>query len=196
MVMATDMFHPPDQHPPSRGRAPGLDVMLALAKRVTDATGCPVVGGIAVVLHGGGRHTRDIDIYAADRWAAHERLEAAGIMWASDRREHLVEGVPVHMVADDSLGGPPKHVGDIEGIKVVGLADLVRGKLTVGLQEVKRSKDLAHVIDLIEAIPLNKSFAAKLPQELRAPFRELVDQVRGESRRTSIPPREFREKYA
>ena len=50
------------RHPRDQGRAPGLDELIALARRVTDITNCPVVGGIAVALYGGGRHTHVIDL--------------------------------------------------------------------------------------------------------------------------------------
>jgi hypothetical protein len=173
----------------------GEEQVLRLAKRITDITDCPVVGGVAVILHGGGRATSDIDVYSADRWATHERLEAAGIRWDSDRREHLIEGVAVHMVPDDSLGGPPKRISTIKGVKVIGLADLIRGKLTVGLTAMKRSKDIAHVIDLIQRVPLKKDFAPKLPKHLRPAFKELVDDVHGK-RHTPVPPTKFWKKYA
>ncbi|MGH7131440.1 MAG: hypothetical protein ACREJO_05795 [Phycisphaerales bacterium] len=184
--MASPPKKTPTDHPPSRGNPPGVETMLELARRVTAATSAPVVGGIAVLLHGGGRHTRDIDIYSTDFWVTHEQLEAAGIRWDSTAREHVIDGVGVHMVGDDSLGGPPKHVSTIKRVKVISLADLVRAKLTVGLTEVRRSKDITHVIDLIEQVPLDKSFAAKLPTKLRGPFKKLVEQVRG-PRRTTIP---------
>lgn len=185
---------PTPTHPPSRGKPLGIDELLPLAQRVTDSTGCPVVGGVAVMLHGGGRNTSDIDIYSDNFWATHEKLEAVGIFWDKERREHLVDGVAIHMVGDDSLGGPPKKISTLKGVKVISLADLIRGKLTVGLEHVRRSKDIAHVLDLIERVPLKKDFAAKLPSKLRAPFKRLVDEVH-EPRRTSIPPRRFYEKY-
>ncbi|MBX9736836.1 MAG: hypothetical protein K2X32_07915 [Phycisphaerales bacterium] len=164
---------------------PGMEEMLRRAKAVTDATGCPVVGGIAVVLHGGGRTTRDIDIYSEDFWATHTLLESAGYQWVPSRREHLVDGVPVHMVKEDSLGGPPKRISTIRGIKVIGLADLVRGKLTVGLSTVSRSKDIADVLELIRIVPLKKDFAAKLPTKLRSAFKRLVNEIH-EPRRTTL----------
>lgn len=169
--------------------------MIALSRKVTTVTGAPVVGGIAVLLHGGGRHTRDIDIYSEDFWATHEQLESAGILWDAKGREHVIDDVPVHMVKSDSLGGEPKLISVIEGVRVISLADLIRAKLTVGLEHIRRSKDIAHVLDLIERVPLKKDFAAKLPKHLRTPFKELVDQVH-EPRRSSIPVRKFREKYA
>lgn len=187
----------PHDHPASRGKPLGYDAMVALAKRVTDATDAPVVGGVAVMLHGGPRNTVDIDIYSVDFWQTHERLVAAGMLWDNKRREHLIDGVPIHMVKDDSLGGPPHRVSVIKGVRVIGLADVIRGKLTVGLKQTHRHKDLAHVIDLIIAVPLKKDFAARLPKELRAPFKELVEQVHGK-RGNPVPrvsPKDYFAKY-
>lgn len=181
---------PGDPHPPSRGLPPGADQLIALARRVTDACGAPVVGGVAALLHGCGRTTRDIDLYSPDFRQTHDKLESAGIRWDARRREHVVDGIPVHMVADDSLGGPPGRVSTIKGVKVIGLADLVRGKLTVGLQNVNRAKDIADVVELIQVVPLKKDFAAKLPRSLRTPFKQLVEQVHG-PRRTVIPTLRF-----
>lgn len=193
--MATRRPAPRLSHPPDRGRVPGLEDMLARARRVTDVTGCPVVGGIAVALHGWGRYTRDIDIYSPDLWTTHEQLEAAGIMWDAQHREHHLDGIPIHMVREDSLGGPPERTSTIEGIKVISLKDLIRGKLTLGLEHLQRSKDLADVVELIRRVPLKKDFAPKLPPRLRAPFKALVDQVH-EPRRTPIPTLTFRKRYA
>jgi hypothetical protein len=176
------------RHPPDRGPAPDEMRLIALAKRVTDASSAPIVGGVAVILHGGGRATYDIDVYSENFWKTHEALESAGIMWDAARREHLVDGVAVHMVDEHSLGGPPKRVSTIRGVRVIGLADLVRAKLTVGLEEIRRHKDIAHVVDLITRVPLKKDFAAKLPKHLRSAFKELVEQVHGR-RGSPVPPR-------
>lgn len=189
-------------HPSATGNPPGSDEIIALAKRVTDACSAPVVGGVAVLLHGGGRHTRDIDVYSANFWETHTKLEAAGILWNSEARGHYVGGVAVHMVGDEALGGPPVRISTIRGVKVIGLADLIRGKLTVGLTSIRRSKDLTHVLDLIERVPLDKSFVTKLPRHLRKPFKELVEQVfeppasQSSPRRSPVPPQVFYRKYA
>lgn len=172
-----------------------MEVMLELAREVTKITGCPVVGGIAVVLHGWERATRDIDIYAPDLKATHQALLDAGIKWDARRREHVFDDIPIHMVQDDSLGGPPSRMSTIEGVKVISLADLIRGKLTVGLVNINRAKDIADVVELIRVIPLNKTFAAKLPTKLRAPFKELVEQIHG-PRRTTLPTLQYWKKYA
>lgn len=183
------------KHPRNRGPAPGEERLVSLAKRVSDASGAPIVGGVAVILHGGGRATSDIDIYTPDLWATHQRLEEAGILWHSGRREHLIDGVPVHMVGDDQFGGPPARVSTIRGVRVVSLADLVRVKLALGLEDVKRHKDLAHVVDLIERVPLRKDFAARLPTRLRPAFKELVEQVHGK-RGSPVPPISSRDYFA
>jgi len=165
------------KHPRDRGPAPDAELMISIARRVTEATGQPVVGGVAVILHGGGRSTYDIDIYSDDNWATHLKLSAAGVVWDQVHREHLLDGKAIHLVGPDSLGGAPKRISTIQGVKVIGLADLIRGKLTVGLDVPGRFKDLAHVEDLIARIPLGKDFAAKLPTHLRAPFKKLVEGV-------------------
>lgn len=184
-----------EEHPPSRGRVPGIEAIISLARKVTAASDAPVVGGIATLLHGGGRTTRDIDIYSADFWETHRRLEKAGILWDSERREHLIDGVAVHMVGDDSLGGPPKRVSVIEGVIVIGLADHIRGKMTVGLDNINRSKDIADVLELIRVVPLKKDFAAKLPTKLRSAFKKLVDEVHEPRRTPGLSTLKFWERY-
>jgi hypothetical protein len=159
-------------------------MLEALARRVSDVTGCPIVGGVAVMLHGGGRHTYDIDVCSEDLWESHQRLVAAGIPWDNDRREHLIEGVPVHLVRAAALGGPPGRISTVRGIRVLCLADLVRVKLALGLDGPRRAKDIAHVVDLIQRVPLGKDFAAKLPPTLRVPFKRLVEDVSGPRRTT------------
>lgn len=154
---------PKVQHPESRRASPELLSMLELARRVTKTTDAPVVGALAVALHDWRRFTGDIDIYSADFWATHQRLEAAGIMWDSDHREHVIDGVAVQMAGDDSLGGSPTRVSTIEGVKVIGLADLIRGKLAVDLEVLKRAKDIVEVLELIRLIPLKKTSPPNSP---------------------------------
>lgn len=51
------------------------------------------------------------------------------------------------------------------------------------------------MLELIRIIPLKKDFASKLPKELRAAFKELVDQIHGK-RHSAVPPLKFWKKYA
>ncbi len=182
------------RHPSDHGPAPGQDELIALAKRVAQITKCPVVGGVAVLLHGGGRNTRDIDIYSEDLWRTHEVMESAGIMWDSKARAHIIDGVSVRMVDATALGKAPARISKIKGVLVIALADLIRTALSRGLAGLHRALDLSRVIDLIERIPLKKDFASKLPTKLRAPFKRLVDEVH-EPRRTPLPTLKFFKTY-
>ncbi|MBL0927293.1 MAG: hypothetical protein IBJ11_06525 [Phycisphaerales bacterium] len=170
--------------------------LLRLAKRVTDASGRPMVGGLAVFLHGYRRTTEDLDVYSADFAETRERLEAAGIRWDARHRQFDVEGVPLHLVGDDWLGGPRGRTSTIRGVRVVGLSDLIRGKLTVGLESPYRAKDIAEVVELIRAVPLKKDFAPKLPKHLRPAFKELVEHVHEPRRTPRLPTLDFWKKYA
>lgn len=182
-------------HRLSRGHPRGIRQLIPIARRVTAVTGEAVVGGMAVMLYGGAGATGDIDIYSTDRWKTHERLEASGILWHSAAREHRIGDVGVRMVASECFGSSPQQMTSICGVKVVGLEDLVRSKLALGLTALRNIVHIADVIELISAVPLKKDFAAKLPKHLRAPFKELVDQVH-EPRRTPMPTLKFWKKYA
>ena len=174
------------EHPHASGLVPGSEILLEVAKRVTEVAKVPVVGGIAALLHGCGRTTRDIDVYTDDFWATHQKLESAGFLWNSERREHTAQGIPIHMVGADQLGGVPNKQSTIKGVRVISLADLVRAKLTSGLESPRRAKDIADVLELIRVVPLKKDFAAKLPTRLRGTFKRFVDEVHG-PRRTTFP---------
>lgn len=154
--------------------------LLAAAERVSSAVG-PVVGGIAVFLHGYRRTTEDVDVYCDDAAAAAAALEAMGAEWDAAQREHRLDGVRVHLVTKAQTGDAPRKSVEIEGVQVISLPDLITFKLRSGLASVARAKDLADVVELIRAAGLDKRFAARLPKELRPEFRKLVDAVQSES---------------
>jgi hypothetical protein len=151
--------------------------LLELARRVANATGAPVLGGIAVFLHGYRRTTEDIDLQATEPAALGEALRDLGAVWDEPNRQFLLEGVPIHLVTTDQIGEPAAETVEIQGIPTVSLADLIRFKLRSGLDRPQRAQDLADVVGLIQRVPLTRSFAARLPREQRAPFRKLVDAV-------------------
>ncbi len=157
--------------------------LLDVARRVSDATGAPIVGGIAVFLHGYQRTTVDVDVFAADPDAVRASLLALGATWDRQRREFLLDRVPVHLITENETGGLPEATETKRGITVVSLPDLVKFKLRSGLQSTNRAKDLADVVELIRNVPLDKRFATRLPKNQRAPFKKLVDAVRDESGR-------------
>lgn len=150
--------------------------LLDAARRVSHA-GLPAVGGIAVFLHGYRRTTEDLDVYAADTATARAAIEQLGGVWDPAKREFLLAGVPVQLVTDQQTGGPPEHVSEIDGVRVVSLADLIRFKLRSGLNTPGRTQDLADVEGLVRRVPLDKAFAAKLPSEMRPAFKSIVDAV-------------------
>jgi hypothetical protein len=158
--------------------------ILAVARRLRSLVDAPVIGGIAVHLHGGGRSTVDLDLYAADPPATAAQLAAAGARWDRSGREHLLDGVRIHIVTPHDAGVVIERTSIIDGIRVVMLKDLVAIKLLCGLKKPGRHKDLGDVEDLIRSVPLDKRFAARLPRQVRAEFKALVDAVRAGNRDT------------
>jgi hypothetical protein len=164
--------------------------ILKVARRLRPLVDAPVLGGIAVYLHGGGRSTVDLDFYTADRPATAAQLEAAGARWNKADREHVLDGVSIHTITPEDAGVEIEKTSIIDGIRVVTLKDLVAIKLISGLKNPGRSKDLGDVEHLIREIPLDKRFAAKLPAAIRREFKALVDAVRTGERNTP-PDRRF-----
>jgi hypothetical protein len=162
------------------------DHILDVARRLRDVVDAPVLGGIAVYLHGVRRSTIDLDLYTADRQATATQLLAAGARWNSAKREHVLDGVRIHTVTPQDSGVTIERTAIIDGIRVVNLNDLVAIKLLCGLKNPGRLKDLSDVQELIRVVPLDKRFAAKLPKAIRPEFKVLVDAVRAGDK--SRPP--------
>lgn len=154
--------------------------ILEVARSLRDRVDAPVLGGIAVYLHGWARTTVDLDLYTTDRKVTSEQLESAGARWNRASREHVLDGVSIHTVTADEAGHVVERTSIIDGIRVVSLKDLVAIKLICGLKNPGRAKDIADVQELIRAIPLDKRFAGKLPAELSTSFKSLVDGVRSD----------------
>lgn len=156
--------------------------ILSVARLLRDKVAAPVLGGIAVNLHGGTRTTGDLDLYTADRRQTAAELEAAGAKWDAAAREHVLDGVRIHTVTPEDARHVVERTSIVEGVRVVSLKDLIAIKLLCGLDHPDRAKDIADVQELIRAVPLDKRFAGKLPTELRSPFKSLVDAVRAGER--------------
>lgn len=156
--------------------------ILDVARSLRDRVDAPVLGGIAVYLHGYLRTTVDLDLYTPDRRLTSGQLLSAGARWDAPRREHVLGGVRIHTVTPEDAGHKVERTSIIDGVRVVSLKDLIAIKLICGLTNTGRAKDIGDVEELIRAVPLDKRFAGGLPHELRAPFKKLVDAVRAGER--------------
>lgn len=163
--------------------------ILTVARRVTEETDAVVLGGIAVLLHGYPRTTVDLDLYAVDRQKIDKQLVSIGAVWDAAEKEYVLDDVRIHTVTPDETRHVVQKVSTIAGICVVSLKDLIAIKLITGLRLPARAKDLGDVQELIRAIPLDKTFAMKLPKALQADYKRIVDAVRASDRAQRDGPR-------
>jgi hypothetical protein len=138
-----------------------------------------IIGGVAVVLHGYVRTTRDVDVaIRGELEACKAAFEDAGLKFDSKKREFDCDGVPVHLVPEEMVRLPQADFVEIEGVTTVRLADLISIKLKSGLSSRARAMDIGDVVGLIRAHSLGTSFAAKLDRTVRKEFKKLVEAVR------------------
>ena len=161
----------------------GKGEVLETARRVTRAmkeAGVVggVVGGVAVFLHGYERSTTDVDVYVEDSAALRQALEDAGFYWSDIKREfYFADGVvPVQVLTKDVVI-PPGGYSEINGVKVIRLADLLSMKIDSGSREYKRHKDISDVIELIQRVGLDGRMTAKLHPSVQAEFRTILKKL-------------------
>src|SRR4051812_3032826 len=97
------------------------DVILDAARKLQAEVEAPVLGGIAVYLHGYQRSTTDLDFYTADRTLTDVQLRAAGARWDAGGREHLLGAVRIHTVTPDDAGHVVERVSVIDRVRVISL---------------------------------------------------------------------------
>jgi hypothetical protein len=140
-----------------------------------------VIGGIAVVLHGHIRTTKDIDLFLDQPLQPlADLLIAAGFEYNAKRREFVRGEVPVHLVTREQIAKPPRESVEIEGITTVSLADLIEMKLQSGSKNILRAQDLADVIGMIRHNGLTGEFARYLDKSVRPVYRKLVKAIETE----------------
>jgi hypothetical protein len=148
-----------------------------------------VVGGMAMVAHGYDRTTVDVDILLTpEGWAnAIGQLEGLGYVRpfaGSKNLRDTATGVRIEFLLSGGFpgDGKPKPVDfpdpsnaavDIDGIKYLGLAQLVELKIASGMTNPGRLKDLADVQQLIKALNLPAQFSDRLNPYVREKFAEL-----------------------
>src|SRR5688500_13348703 len=91
--------------------------ILDVARHLTSTIEAPVLGGIAVILHGYPRTTTDLDLYTPDRRATDVQLRAAGARWDAGRREHLLNDVRIHTVTPDDAKHVVEKTSIIKGVR-------------------------------------------------------------------------------
>lgn len=138
-----------------------------------------VIGGVAVVLHGHVRTTKDVDLFVRQPLTeVSTALEAAGLSFDPSKREFLCDGVPVHLVPEQMLAHAPTRFEVRDDVTTVSLADLISMKLHSGTTKLVRAQDLADVIGLIKALNLSSAFARHIDRPMRAEFKKLVNAVK------------------
>jgi hypothetical protein len=164
----------------------GRGAILDTARQVSAMLGeaglsAAVIGGIAVVLHGHWRATRDIDLLVASPLEEVGKvLDSHGFRLDSTRREFVRDAIPVHLVLPEQTGTSVLRTIEIEGIVTVPLEDLICMKLRSGTRNLLRAQDLADVIGLIRHHKLTGEFARLLENSLRPAFRKLVRKIERE----------------
>lgn len=154
--------------------------ILDIAREVSHlmrAVGIPgmIIGGVAVVLHGHIRTTKDIDILLPPPLEPlADLLTAHGFTFDQQEKVFIKQGVAIHLVLPDRVGFLPNEAMEIEGIITVTLADLIGMKLQSGSENLLRAQDLADVIGLIRHHRLTSGYARHLNKSLRPAFRKLV----------------------
>jgi hypothetical protein len=153
-----------------------VKVSRILKKRDVDGA---IIGGVAVVLHGYVRTTRDVDVAIRGPLdSCKEAFEDAGLTFDAKKREFDCDGVPVHLVPEEMARLSDADFIQIEGVQTVPLAELISIKLRSGLSSRARAMDLGDVVGLIRAHSLGNSFATKLDRAVRKEFKKLVEAVR------------------
>lgn len=140
-----------------------------------------VIGGVAVVLHGHLRTTKDVDIFLKPPLKPlADLLTANGFSFDRAHRAFVKRGVPLHLVSPEQVESEPKGAIEIDGVTTVTLRDLIAMKLHSGSKNLLRAQDLADVIGLIRHHKLTGEFAHHLDKSLRNPFRKLVRLIQRE----------------
>lgn len=163
-------------------RGPVLDTAREVSKRLEAASlTAIVVGGVAVVLHGHLRTTKDVDIFVpGDAREVANSLIAAGFAHDPIRREFVRDLIPVHLVIPEQVGVPEIRSIELDGIRTASLADLIAMKLRSGLENLLRAQGLADVIGLARHHKITSEFSSCLDTSLRPGFRKIARALRDE----------------
>ena len=159
-----------------------LDTAREISRLMRNA-GIPgvVIGGVAVVLHGHVRTTKDVDVFVdPPLQPLANLLTRNGFAFDREQRTFIKHGVPVQLVLPEHVAAPLRGTLEIDGVTTVTLVDLIGMKLRSGSTNLLRAQDLADVIGLIRHHQLTSEFARHLDKTLRSAFRKLVRLIQRE----------------
>jgi hypothetical protein len=150
-----------------------------------------IAGGMALVAHGYGRTTDDVDVLVTPEGLhkIHEALDGLGYVppfAGSKNLKDVQRKVPIEFLVMGQFpgDGKPKPVPfpdpnevavEIDGVRYLGLPSLIELKLASGLTNPGRVKDLGDVQELIRVLKLPRDFATKLNPYVRDGFFGLWD---------------------
>jgi hypothetical protein len=148
-----------------------------------------VIGCMAMFFHGYRRFTDNVDILLTREGfrKAHESLEGRGYLPLSAGSKHLRDtdtGVKVKFRALGDFPGDdkPKPVAfpdpeearvNIDGVWFLQLSKIVELKLSSGMTNIARLRDLADVQELIRVLNLPEELASQLHPFVRDKYREI-----------------------
>ncbi|MDP7348945.1 MAG: hypothetical protein QF735_11955 [Phycisphaeraceae bacterium] len=156
-----------------------------------------VVDGMALVAHGYDRTTMDVDILITPDGlaAAHEALAGRGYVQPFEGSRQLRDtqsNVRIEfLITGEYPGdGKPKPVAfpdpdgaadEIDGIRYVRLVNLIELKLSSGMTNSGRLRDLADVQELVRARQLTEDVASRLDPYVRDKYLELWRAVQADA---------------
>ena len=148
-----------------------------------------ICGGMALVEHGYDRTTVDVDILVTPEGLAevHRQLEGLGYVPPFTNSKHLRDtetGVRIEFLVSGGFpgDGKPKPVAfpdpatcsmENNGIKYLKLTTLLELKISSGMTNLGRLKDLADVQELIRVKSLDEALAQQLNPYVREKYLEL-----------------------
>jgi len=158
-----------------------------------------IIGGMALVMHGYVRATQDVDLLLSPEGleAFQRSLIGRGFVPAFPNTTRMFRdtktGVTVKVLTTGEFpgDGKPKPVCfrdpavvavEMDGIKVIGLTQLIELKLASGLSARDRLKDLADVQELIRTLRLPETLAEQLDESVRDEYVQLWTAVNQSTR--------------
>lgn len=168
-----------------------FESLRRLARRLEDE-GIPyaLIGGMALILHGYERFTKDVDIVTTREGLAafHAKCVGRGYVpafpGAQKTFRDAASNIRIEILTTGEYpgDGKPKPVAfpdpslasiERDGIRIIQLERLLELKLASGLSAPHRLRDLADVQDLIVALSLPLDLADQLDASVRDEYRRL-----------------------